>query len=671
MRYFGVHALAADAAPGRDAGRDRPVPGVVRPDHQPEAVAEAAQRRARADADQLGVITDADYVKAAATPIKTTLQADRRRRTAARSRSRRTSATTCSSTSRATRSSGKTATDRADVPDRGGYTIRTTLDVKAQESAQKTLDKKVPITDKHGAAVCGDPAGHRQHPGDGPEPDLGHRQGQPVHDVQLQRRPAHQPDATGQQIATTASASRPGRRSSCSCSRPRSSSSIPVNTRIHAPVSYIPNKGFKDCEGHDASANTPIFNDEGGSGTYDLRTGTWDVGQHLLRAAGAADRPVRAGEDRRSRWASVRADGGTVPGDAVDDARRQPGRPASTWPRRTPPSPRTARTARRARSCRSRRRPARPSRCRRRRASRSSTPRSPTASPRSSRASSTFGTGRTEQAQAGRPAAGKTGTTDEHVNVWFCGFTPQLAAAVWVGDPTGAGVGKKWCDVERQDRRHARTRPAFGYNLPRAGVEGRHGPTCPGTAGPAVRQDRPVGDPRVHHEGARRHGHDRGQGARRRWPTRASPRCSAAKPVDSLLPAGIVVQDQPEGRLASSARGSTITVYVSSGKPPPAPAPQPDRHRRPAPPTPPPPGGGDAGGGRRERWPGTAVPVRAGGSTASASQAELAAHLGGDPAALGGGADLRPHDLHDRPPSPCGPSAPLARAWPRPRRRSP
>ncbi|MEO6205991.1 MAG: transglycosylase domain-containing protein [Mycobacteriales bacterium] len=35
----------------------------------------------------------------------------------------------------------------------------------------------------------------------------------------------------------------------------------------------------------------------------------------------------------------------------------------------------------------------------------------------------------------GRPTAGKTGTTQENVDAWFCGFTPQLATAVWVGRP--------------------------------------------------------------------------------------------------------------------------------------------------------------------------------------------------------------------------------------------
>lgn len=36
-----------------------------------------------------------------------------------------------------------------------------------------------------------------------------------------------------------------------------------------------------------------------------------------------------------------------------------------------------------------------------------------------------------------RPAAGKTGSTNENAAIWFAGYTPQMAAAVWVGDPRG------------------------------------------------------------------------------------------------------------------------------------------------------------------------------------------------------------------------------------------
>jgi len=36
-----------------------------------------------------------------------------------------------------------------------------------------------------------------------------------------------------------------------------------------------------------------------------------------------------------------------------------------------------------------------------------------------------------------RDAAGKTGTTDNHGDAWFIGFTPQLATSVWMGATTG------------------------------------------------------------------------------------------------------------------------------------------------------------------------------------------------------------------------------------------
>ena len=38
----------------------------------------------------------------------------------------------------------------------------------------------------------------------------------------------------------------------------------------------------------------------------------------------------------------------------------------------------------------------------------------------------------------GRPAAGKSGTDDDERNAWFSGYTPNLAASVWVGNPDSA-----------------------------------------------------------------------------------------------------------------------------------------------------------------------------------------------------------------------------------------
>jgi penicillin-binding protein 1A len=42
----------------------------------------------------------------------------------------------------------------------------------------------------------------------------------------------------------------------------------------------------------------------------------------------------------------------------------------------------------------------------------------------------------------GRPAAAKTGTTNDYSNAWFIGFTPQLVTGVWVGYDRPRSLGK-------------------------------------------------------------------------------------------------------------------------------------------------------------------------------------------------------------------------------------
>src|SRR5215471_898025 len=54
-----------------------------------------------------------------------------------------------------------------------------------------------------------------------------------------------------------------------------------------------------------------------------------------------------------------------------------------------------------------------------------------------------FGTG-VEAKVLKRPAAGKTGTTQDYTDAWFVGFTPQITAGVWVGfDDKQNSLGKK------------------------------------------------------------------------------------------------------------------------------------------------------------------------------------------------------------------------------------
>ena len=73
----------------------------------------------------------------------------------------------------------------------------------------------------------------------------------------------------------------------------------------------------------------------------------------------------------------------------------------------------------------------------------------------------TSGTG--VRAAIGRPAAGKTGTTDSRYKVWFVGYTPDLATAVWAGNPSPPKGGYPLSNISiggRLLRRRLRWLPA-------------------------------------------------------------------------------------------------------------------------------------------------------------------------------------------------------------------
>ena len=63
----------------------------------------------------------------------------------------------------------------------------------------------------------------------------------------------------------------------------------------------------------------------------------------------------------------------------------------------------------------------------------------------------------------GSPAAGKTGTTDQNMDAWFIGFTPELAACVWVGhdqkiplgpsETGGRSAAPIWLDFMKQAKK--------------------------------------------------------------------------------------------------------------------------------------------------------------------------------------------------------------------------
>jgi len=62
----------------------------------------------------------------------------------------------------------------------------------------------------------------------------------------------------------------------------------------------------------------------------------------------------------------------------------------------------------------------------------------------------------------GRPAAGKTGTTNDSAAVWFCGYTPNLSGCAWVGDPRG-GFKYKMSNIVINGKRYT---PVYGSSIP-------------------------------------------------------------------------------------------------------------------------------------------------------------------------------------------------------------
>jgi penicillin-binding protein 1A len=58
-------------------------------------------------------------------------------------------------------------------------------------------------------------------------------------------------------------------------------------------------------------------------------------------------------------------------------------------------------------------------------------------------------------ANIGKPAAGKTGTTDDYKDAYFVGYTPDIVTGVWIGDDNNKKIGltggtvpaKIWKDI--------------------------------------------------------------------------------------------------------------------------------------------------------------------------------------------------------------------------------
>jgi membrane peptidoglycan carboxypeptidase len=189
----------------------------------------------------------------------------------------------------------------------------------------------------------------------------------------------------------------------------------------------------------------------------------------------------------------------------------------------------------------------------------------------------------------GRPAAGKTGTVDDYSSAWFAGYTPDLASAVWVGDPRG-GYAHPLKNVCLAGRCYGEV---FGADIPapiwRQTMLGalRNTPAHDFHSPPSEYYREGSGEDRVQVPDVT--GMDASE-ARARLEA-AGFGVSTGPSVSSAYPKGTVARTSP-GAGSRVEPGTTVTIYPSRGRPRIPPFPPPGQ-----PPGGPPGGGGGGGGG--------------------------------------------------------------------------
>jgi Membrane carboxypeptidase/penicillin-binding protein len=168
----------------------------------------------------------------------------------------------------------------------------------------------------------------------------------------------------------------------------------------------------------------------------------------------------------------------------------------------------------------------------------------------------------------GRPVAGKTGTSDGSNETWFVGYTPQLSTAVWVGTPNDPGNNRVLRNLQLGKQFYSGqvfgatiAAPIWKQIMDRAstGMPFRDFAEPGGT----VQFGDIVSIPRVY-------GLAVADAMAALTGAGFQPVVGVA--VGSPIQAGLVVGTQPASR---APRGSTVTLYTSTGvaAPPPTPAP--------------------------------------------------------------------------------------------------
>jgi membrane peptidoglycan carboxypeptidase len=457
---------------------------------------------------------------------------------------------------------GRTQQDRFKLLLRGGLDIRTTLDPKVQSAAQKAIDKKVPRSSAFGSAMA------MVEPGTGnvlaiaENRDFGSSKQRGKHGVR-QTNVNYATDqayggSTGFQsgstfkVFTLATALEEG---------------VPLGLRINSP-SHINVHGFQNCDSGALYPPYPVSNaGDSEAGVFNLMSGTWDsVNTFYVQLERRVSQCKVA--KLAERLGMRRADGGHLqanPAMTLGTNEVSPLDMAEGYAtfaaqgKYCPPTVITSVVDANRKSL-----PVTKPRCMQ--AVEQGIANTVTSvlegvinGPDPRRTGAGLG--------IGRPAAGKTGTVQDYADAWFIGYTPQIASAVFVGDPTGG-------------------HPPHGHPLKNVTIGGQHysrifGATLPGPIWQQAMQDALKGTPV------------------KSFPP-SSAKVAAGKPIvvpdvrgktvadaeKTLSDAGFAPEVSPQtvpaggtpGTVASTnppggskqLLGTSVVIYVTNGQPPPA-----------------------------------------------------------------------------------------------------
>ena len=180
------------------------------------------------------------------------------------------------------------------------------------------------------------------------------------------------------------------------------------------------------------------------------------------------------------------------------------------------------------------------------------------------------GTAAGNDLDGGRQAAGKTGTTDNHKQSWFAGYTPQLSTAIWVGSPIreydmdGITLGGRyygqvfggtiaapiWSEIMNEA---SKDMPKKTFKKPGQKVVNGDMRDIPDVTG--------LGPTQAEEQ-----------------LKKAGFKAKVGSQVNSGVQAGAVAYTQPRGK---ALKGATVTMYISNGTPPYTPPPAPSTTQAP------------------------------------------------------------------------------------------